>query len=229
MAAATDWLSRTHQGLHDQANQTTVYMKVEANSVRMGLNGSIALWINNEFDPKHLEFSKAFDDWHDPATRTPLIITGLEESEKTFIPVYRQLYTGVFRNNPLVTDVDLVAMGLPKHPDPHREPVPDPTGILEIEVKTPSPGVVLFYFRIVGEEGHAKAYGIQGYELRGGVMEEMPQDWSELPESNFTTSSPLHLAFNGALRGKHYYYAARQENNRGVKGDWSPIAFVIIP
>jgi hypothetical protein len=229
MTAKSDWLNHNHQDLYNQAKQTSTYMSVDANKIRMGLDGSISLWINNEFNPKLMEFSKAFDEWLDPSLRTPLKIAALEDSEKAFIPLYRQLYTGVLRNNPLVTDIDLVAMGFPKRPDGHREPVPDPTSILEVVTKTPSPGVVEFHFRIAGEAGHAKPYGTQGYELRGGIFEEAPVNWSQLPQSYFTTSSPLHLTFEGDQRGKHFYFAARLENNRGVKGDWNEIEPVIIP
>ncbi|MDR3267938.1 MAG: hypothetical protein LBT83_02580 [Tannerella sp.] len=229
MAERSDWLNHNHQGLYNQAKQTFTYMNEKENKTRMGLDGNIGIWITDEFDPKHLVFSNAFNEWIDPATRTPMKITALEEAEKAFIPVYRQLYTGVLKNNPLVTDIDLVAMGMPKRPDGHREPVPAPTDVLEIVTKTPSPGVVEFYFRVAGETGHAKPYGIQGYELRGGTLDEAPVNWSQLPLSYFSTTSPLHLTFEGEQRGRHFYFAARMENNRGVKGDWSEIESVIIP
>ncbi|MDR3269615.1 MAG: hypothetical protein LBT83_11200 [Tannerella sp.] len=229
MSAKSDWLKHNHQALYNQANQTSSYMNNEENKVRMGLNGNINNWITGEFNSKHLAFSNAFVGWLDPALRTPMKITTLDKAEKDFIPVYRQLYTGVLRNNPLVTDADLVAMGFPKRPDNHREPVPDPTAILEVIAKTPSPGVVDFYFRIAGETGHAKPYGIQGYELCGGLFAEAPVNWSQLPMNYFSTTSPLHLAFEGNQRGRHFYFAARLENNRGVKGDWNEIQSVIIP
>jgi len=229
MATNHDWLNHNHQGLYNQANQTNTYIKVAGNKTRMGLNGSIDLWINNEFDPKFEELSKAFLEWLDPSVRTPMKVSDLEDAEKAFIPFYRQLYTGMIRNNPLVTDADLVAMGLPKRPDGHREPVPAPTGLLEVTTTTPSPGVVKFYFKIFGEKKSKKPYGVQGYELRGGFFEEPPVNWSQLPGSYFTTTSPLHLNFEGDQRGKTFYFAARMENNRGVKGDWTKILAVIVP
>jgi len=229
MAVKHDWVTRNHQNLCNQTKQTTLYIDNVENKIRMGLDGSIGKWITDEFDPKYIVYTEAFNAWKDPATRTQLNIVALFAAEKAFVPLYRKLYTGMLKNNPLVTDSDLVAMGMPKRPDKHREAVPEPTGVLEVAVKTPSPGVVVFHFRVAGETGHAKGYGIQGYELCGSIMDKEPEDWSELKQNYFTTTAALHIAFNGGLCGKRFYYAARQENNRGVKGDWNKIQFVVIP
>ncbi|MDR1666081.1 MAG: hypothetical protein LBS03_00065, partial [Bacteroidales bacterium] len=153
----------------------------------------------------------------------------LNDAEAAFKPLYRQLYNGFLRENPLVTDADLIAMGLPARGSGGRTPAPDPTTAPFGEVKTPSPGVVDIHFRDAGSESRKKPAGVHGAEIRWTVSDTPVTDWTQLVNSSFDTNSPLRLSFAGADRGHRLYFALRWENTRGVKGPWSEIQETIIP
>jgi hypothetical protein len=223
-----DWIPTSHQELYDQVNQTQTYLMDEMD--RMGLSG-IAEWLGTEYNPKLNNLHLAYEAWENPNTRTPLIISTLKESEAAFIPVYRQLYSGYLRNNPLVTDTDLLAMGLPQRTS-GRTPSPVPSTAPAYTVKTPLAGVVeLHYFDDAGEESrkYAKPKGVHGVEIRWALLEEMTEDWETLTHSSFDTATPYRLTFDGTDRGKRLYFALRWENNTGQKGPWSPIGLAFIP
>ena len=224
-----DWMQRGHQKLHEQANQTVNYVTVEL--VRLGLMG-ITDWITEDVTPKLTAMNQAYELWNaDPSARTPLIISTLIESEAAFIPFYRQLYNGFLRNNPMVTDTDLVAMGLPMR-SAGRTPSPVPATVPTYTVKTPLPGIVeLHYYDDAGGESrkYAKPKGVHGVEIRWAILDEAPVDWETLTHSAFDTATPFRLTFEGNNRGNRVYFALRWENTTGQKGPWSAIGFAFIP
>ena len=103
------------------------------NRERMGFGSSTPYgqWLDADFWPKFSDFSAAFNDWRNPAERAHLKTDALAAAEKVFVPTYRQLYTGMLKGNPLVTDVDLDAMGLPKHSSGGNTPAPVATTEVE--------------------------------------------------------------------------------------------------
>jgi hypothetical protein len=143
--------------------------------------------------------------------------------------VYRQLYTGYLKGNPLVTDEDLVSMGLPKHSSGGKTPPPPPTSVIEATADTSKIGIVGINFRDKNEKGTAKPKGVHGAEIAWAILEVPPTDWSNLVHSSFDTRTPAQLVFSGAERGKTLYFALRWENTKGDKGPWSEIYNAIIP
>jgi hypothetical protein len=228
MAAKEDWLSRNHEGLYDQANQTVTYLTSSV-LARIGITGPIQTWYSNEFLTKHNRFKTTFDNWKNPAERTPTETTALESAQKDFVKVYRLLYTGYMKNNPLVTDEDLIGAGMPKRHTGGNTPAPIPTGIITTTKDTSKPGVVGFHYRDRDATGNAKPYGVHGAELVWEILDTPPDDWSKLTHSTFSTRTPALLSFTGTQRGKTLYFAIRWENTRGQKGPWNDIDSVIIP
>jgi hypothetical protein len=53
MPSRTDWLSRNHESLYNQANRTTDYLTGE-NLTRFGITGVLLTWYNNEYIPRHI-------------------------------------------------------------------------------------------------------------------------------------------------------------------------------
>jgi hypothetical protein len=228
MASHANWLSRNHEGLYNQANATVNYLTPET-LTRVGITGNVLIWYTNEFLPRHAAFGNAFDDWMNPAERTPAKIATLKTAEKQFIEVYRLLYNGYLRSNPLVTDTDLVAMGLPKHPTGAKTPPSPPDTVIESTADTSKIGIIGINFRDKNEKGTAKPKGVRGAEIAYAILDTPPTDWSELIHSAFDTRTPAELTFSGNDRGKTLYYALRWENNVGQKGPWSEIYSAIIP
>jgi hypothetical protein len=228
MSSKSDWLSHNHEILYNQANATVAYLTGEV-LTRIGITGNVFVWYNGEFIPKHDVFNLAYLDWLNKADRTPAKIATLYTAENGFKPVYRKLYTGYLKNNPLVTDTDLVEMGLPKRSSGRKTQSTPPATVVECTVDTSIPGVIIIHFRDKNEIGTAKPKGIHGVEFRWIILDTPPADWSQLLNSVFDTRSPIRLSFSGEQRGKTIYFALRWENNVGEKGPWSEIFNAIIP
>jgi hypothetical protein len=230
MATNSDWIPKGHEDLHRQANQTATCLAVGANITRLGLSGA-QTWISTEFTSKLNTLNTAFTAWQNPATRTSVLVATLKEAEDAFVPSYRKLYNGFLRDNPLVADADLLAMGLPKRSTGGRRPAPVPTTVPEYEIRLPSPAVIeVLYFSTTGEGNRrGKPEGVHGVEVRSSVLAEPPAGWNVLTDSSFDTASPIKFTFTGEQRGQRFYFALRWENTRGEKGPWSEIGSAVIP
>jgi hypothetical protein len=231
MSADKDWMKSSHKDLHDQANQTSSYLGTAGVRERIGMDEASpqGKWLDNTLAPALDTLNTAYKAWENSAERTQMDTKALSDAEAVFKPLYRQFYNGFLRENPLVTDVDLVAMAFPPRGSGGRKPAPDPVTTPIGEVKTPSPGVVEVHFRDAGSESRRKPAGVHGAEIRWMISDQPPARWDELIHSEFDTNSPLSLAFEKDQRGKTVYFALRWENTRGVKGPWSEMQSAIIP
>jgi hypothetical protein len=228
MATKSGWLPRNHESLLNQANLTVKFL-TDSTLVRIGISGMALSWYNTVFIPKHTVFNTAFEDWRNPAERTAVKVTALNEAEKNFTTVYRQLYSGYLKSNPLVTDEDLVSMGLPKRSTGGKTPPPLPTTVIEATADTSRLRIVGINFRDRNERGTAKPKGVHGAEIAWAVLNAPPTDCTQLVNSAFDTRTPAQLVFSDDDRGKTLYFALRWENSRGEKGPWSEIYNAIIP
>jgi hypothetical protein len=225
-----DWIPKSHEARYDQIVQTMTYLSVPANVTRMGLTG-FQTWLTETLEPAFETFAAAFEDWKNPSVRTPIKSAALRTAEDAFIPLYRLLYTGMLKNNPLVTDVDLVAMGMPERSSGGRRSPSVPDTSPTANVKMPEPGIVEIHFRDSASDsgGHAKPAGVHGVEIAWSILDTPPSGWSQLEHSAFDTASPFRLSFEGDRRGRRLYFALRWENTRGAKGPWSEILDAVIP
>jgi hypothetical protein len=224
-----DWLARNHERLFYQANATVKYLTPPVLD-RIGIMGSSLVWYNSVFIPKHTVYSAAYENWFNVAERTRTKIAVLNTSEGEFIVVYRDLYMGYLKRNPLVTDADLVEMGLPKHSTGGRTPSTPPTTMVEVmRLDTSFPATVIIYYRDQFEKGTAKPKYVRGAEIAYEILTTPPTDWTQLKNSVFCTKTPARLVFPGGNRGKILYFALRWENNVGEKGPWSVIYNAYIP
>jgi hypothetical protein len=225
-----DWIPQDHEGRYDLAVQTMTYLLVEDNLMRMGLTG-FQTWLTGTLQPAYTAFKTAFESWKNPAERTQIKAATLRGAEEAFVPLYRHLYTGMLKNNPLVTDADLAAMGLPERGSGGHHPPSVPVTSPASTVKTPGPGIVEIHFRdnSVDNPSRAKPAGVHGAEIGWAVLDTPPVNWSQLVRSSFDTASPFRLIFEGEERGRRLYFALRWENTRGQKGPWSEILETVIP
>jgi hypothetical protein len=226
-----DWLSRNHEEIYNKANQTVAYLTA-AVLARIGIAGAATTWYQTVFMIKYAAFKTAFENWLNPAERTPSKATALQDAEDEFVTVYRKFYNGYMRENPLVTNEDLVDCGFPKRRSGGGTAARKPTTQIEMETDTSKPGEVTIHYHDAESQGIAKPAGVHGGEFVCVVRaagEPAPRDWKELTTSVFSTRTPLTLTFTGEQRGMILYFASRWENTRGEKGPWSAILWVIIP
>jgi hypothetical protein len=231
MSANKDWLSRRHEDLYEQSKQTVDYLTVDDNRIRMGFTeGTMqGQWFDQTFIPARNAFVEAYEAWLNPALRNAALVAALFDAEKLFKPLYRKLYVGFLKASPLVTDADLVSMGMPERSNGTRSVARIPDTVPAADVRMPSPAVVEIHFRNAGAGRRAKPAGVHGAEIAWAVLDNMPSSWNELTNSSFDTRTPFRLTFDGKQRGKRLYFAIRWENTRGEKGPWSDITGTVIP
>jgi hypothetical protein len=179
-------------------------------------------------DPLIAAFDAAVAVSENPQTRTTIAVRKRNEARAALERVLRPFIQGYLEHNLLVTDDDLLLMGLPIH-DRKPTPVEPPKEEPELDVQPASAGVLEIRFGGKNERGHAKPSGVHGMELRWVMAETPPVDWAELTHSEFATRSPIQLSFEGHDRGKWIHLAGRWENSRGVKGPWTEIRGAIVP
>jgi hypothetical protein len=223
-----DWLPQNHRALKIQASQTYKYLNVTANQTRMGITGAALDFFTNEFTPKFNDFTTAFEAWQVPAQRTPIVTDSLYHAKNIFKPAYRQMYMAYLKNNPLVTDTDLDAMGLPKRIS-RRIPVPIPESPPAIKITLDVIRCITIHFFNAETMRKAKPKGAHGAEITWIISAVPITDLNELIHSSFSTRSPFTLEFKNTDRGKYCYFALRWENTRGQKGLFSEIESTIIP
>jgi hypothetical protein len=228
MTTKSDWMATSHEQLADQANAMVNYLTPGVLD-RIGIAGTALTWYTDELLVKYDKFHLTFEDWKNPATRTPAKSAALVDAENDFRKTFRQFYSGFLRRNPLVTDEDLVNMNMPKRPSGGKTPPSPPVDVIEATVDTSKPGMIGINYRSRNEKGTAKPKGVHGAEIAHAVLHEPPADWSQLTNSSFDTRTPVQFSFPGEQRGHTFYFALRWENTRGDKGPWSEIYSAIIP
>jgi hypothetical protein len=195
MSTESNWLSSNYEALKDQATQTVNH--IQANKVRLGFANNTAQgnWFADVFDVSYTRFLTAFDAWKNPATRTKVIAVALENAQKEFIPVYRQLYKGFLKDTPFVTNADLSAMGLPERNDSgSHNPTPVETHAPYLHAHAGEPHQVIVTYGAL-ETSRAKPTGQHGMEFVYIVSDTMTNEIEDLKNSVFDTHSPLILSF----------------------------------
>jgi hypothetical protein len=228
MAARIDWIPvRNHVKLHTQSTATKTY--VDGKFGDFGINGKGAEWVNNVFKVKWLTLDNAYKAWDSEGERTPAKIAALQDAERDFIPAYRELYMGFLKNNPNVTDSDLVEMGLPKRKvnPPTPAPVPTTYPIAKIDISLVSRLTISYVDSHTGKKGKPK--GVAGAVIHWAILPAPPKDYAELYNSVLHTNSPLVLDFTEEQRDKTVYFRFAWQNVRGEKGAYGEIVSARVP
>ena len=226
MSKKNDWLAKSNEGLYNQSNQTSTYLS--QNMEKMGIAGANAQWVEDVFNKEQANYADAFLAWQNPAERTPLKIVAIKDAKSTFEPVYRQLYTGLLKNNPSVTSEDLVAMALPERSSKKSTPTPTPTTRPEYTVETALKKIEI-HFRDAGSKSKAKPAGVNGALIRWEILNKPPGKAVDLLNTALDTATPFTLLFTENQRGSRVYFALAWQNTKGELGPWSEIGMAIVP
>jgi hypothetical protein len=186
-------------------------------------------WFDIEFTPAFQDFDAAYKTWKNPLTHTPVTVKLLETAEGTFKVLFRTL-EGTLKSSPLVTAVDLEAMGLPARHSGGGTAAPVATEPPDSDVDTSVIGRLGINFFKKGH-GHkrGKPAGQYGAEIRWMISDTPPARWDDLLHSDIDTHTPFTLEFENDRRGQIVYFALRWENTAGKKGPWSEIRSAMIP
>jgi hypothetical protein len=179
-------------------------------------------WVTDPLLKSYTEFNTAYTPWANPVTRTKVISAKLRAARDVFEPLFRQLIR-MLKSSPLVSDPDLVDMGLAPRHSGGKAPSPVAEDYPAYRVETPRPFQVTLHF-------DHKPYGQHGVEILWSLTREPASLLvKDLTRSSFDTRSPFHFELDDSHRGQHLYFAIRWENTRGEKGPWSPVDTVIVP
>jgi hypothetical protein len=217
----------SYEGMYNQCLQTVNYL--DTNQEELGISGKTAEWVATNFKANAWQpYATAYAEWLNPAERTPLKITAMKQAYETLAPVYREVYA-FMKNNPTITDTELLAMGFPTRPTTGGSPVPPPATVPEATVELPSEATIVVHFRDRGASKKGKPAGIHGAEILWNVADAPAARWEELTQSAYDTASPYTFSFAGNERGKTLSFALRWQNTKGEKGSLSMIYTAIIP
>jgi RNAse (barnase) inhibitor barstar len=213
----------TSDGDFDE-RQLAIISKAKAMSTVWNLD---ALWMNNVLDPLREAWVKAWADYRNKDTRTPVITLAKQRARKAFEPALR-LLVQMLLHNPNVSVEDLKSMEIVV---PMRSNVPAPVTLSwpVALIDTSVLRYLIINFRNKGSKKLAKPPGQHGVELRWGILTAPPTSVDQLLHTDFDTRSPFTLEFDQTQRGQTVYLCMRWENTRGIKGPWGDIVAAVIP
>jgi hypothetical protein len=151
------------------------------------------------------------------------------EAKKTLKKELRLYVKAYLISNPLVTDEDKLAMGLPVHKTTHT-PVPVPKTAPQLFIDTGTRRRLIITYKDEKSDKRGKPFGVHGIEVRWALLDAPPADIKELVNSSFDTNPPLILEFEEHERGKKAYLCGRWEIEwEGEKGPPGDIEEAVIP
>jgi hypothetical protein len=166
---------------------------------------------------------------NEPATRTPVNVKSKNIAKKVLDKHIRKSVKEHLINNSLLTEDDLVLLGLPVHKTSHT-PAPVAAEAPDFDIDSSLiRHLIIHFFERGSDHTKAKPAGQHGAEVCWAISDTPIVDVEDLIHSSFDTRTPLDLEFKGRDRGKAIYFALRWENTRGLKGPWSPIQNTVIP
>jgi hypothetical protein len=227
------WKPASHEGIIKMFRKFNINFKTDLRA-RVGFASTTPLgkWVEEVLFPLITTLISCFNNWEDESKRTKEDVSALNGAEKAVMPPY-ELLVEMLRWNPLVTPEDLLALGMPQRPSGERHPSPVETDPPDCEASSSLLSHLIFHFSPLEKEGErahkGKPAGQHGGELRYVASETEITRYEELVHSEFSTTSPITIEFDGNLRGRKVYFAMRWENNVGKKGPFGPIMSAIIP
>jgi hypothetical protein len=163
----------------------------------------------------------------DSPVKNAVVVAEKNAARKALIEKIRTM-AGFRLKNPVITDVDLIAMGL--HPrDTTRTPVPVPVTRPKISIELIDVRRFKVVFQNMDTKSKAKPYGVNGAVIAYAVLDAPPADPDALTRSVLATRTPHILEFTEEERGKTVYIAICWQNEKGQKGPWSEIESAIVP
>jgi hypothetical protein len=165
-------------------------------------------------------YAQKLDVANADATRTPMNIKGKNDAKKVLEKHVRKVVKEYLINNHLLTNEDLMMLGLPIHDTtPTPAPVPEDMPVCKVDISTHrqhsvhvTPGIPV---------GKSKPPKVHGFEVWGKVGGNPPADDTEWTYVNFSSRSPLRISYPTTDVGKTAYYQARWVNSRNQPGPWS--------
>ncbi|MDR1181180.1 MAG: hypothetical protein LBL13_04300 [Bacteroidales bacterium] len=184
-------------------------------------------WLIHVLLPKKEAWTKAWADYVDPNTRTPLITLtksiARKEYELLFVPLVYSIET-----SKVISGSEKISMRIT---DAYRQShlLPTPVFPPDYIIGNSIARCLVLYFFKHNEPTFYKARGVRGVELLWAVLDYPPTAKEELIHSQFNEYSPFFFQFDESERGKTFYTCFRWKGGLEENGPWSEIISAIIP
>jgi hypothetical protein len=223
-----DWIPGGHVPFKIKwENFLTTFLTLRA-SIGFSEKTPDGIWFDETVLPPSAAFSSAFAAWVDESTRSKSDTARLEHARAVLEPLFREL-AGLLKRSPLVTDDQLVLLGLPPRHKGGNKPAPVARTYPWCRVTAPRLRCLSIEYGNTETGRKGKPAGQHGVECRWGFSDTPVIDVDDLHNSAFDTRTPLELEFQGHDRGRTVYLALRWENTRGDKGPFGPIISEMVP
>jgi hypothetical protein len=216
----TDYLPKRDSELAAWSNNFTEQVELHATEMEIPPDEVATLrTANDNFQTLHLQA--------DSPQKNSIIVAEKEAAKKVLMETIRGL-VGFRLKNPVITDVQRIAMGLHvRDTTPTRIPVPSTRP--EVSLAVADIREIVVNFHDMGSSSKARPYGVVGAVLAYSMLDAQPTSIDQLTRTTLATKTPHILEFTEEDRGKTVYIAACWQNERGEKGHFSEIANAIIP
>jgi hypothetical protein len=152
-----------------------------------------------------------------------------KKSRKTLEADVREAIKAYLTYNPLVTDEDRRAMGLPIHKTTRgHSPIAGSHPDFDIDSSMLRQLTIHFYDQ-GQKKSKAKPAGQHAARIKWAILSAPPTSLDELVNSAMDTRTPFTIKFDESDRGKSVYFCLCWVNTREEEGPWSEIVMAIIP
>ncbi|MDR1681410.1 MAG: hypothetical protein LBS12_06485 [Prevotellaceae bacterium] len=170
----------------------------------------------------------AFQISEDPSTRTSTAVKNKQIMRKTYTAALRFFVRSYLANNPVVTNVDRLNLGLRVRKTGRPTPVGhiESSPIFKIDFSR-----VQMHTLIVKDNtmtGIARPAGAAGFEVWRKIGGTAPVDDNEWLMVAQATRSPYTLRYAMSEKGQRVYYRLRWVNTRGAVSAWSDMVSALV-
>lgn len=175
------------------------------------------------------DFTLKLETAEEPLTRTPVAVEAKHRSRKILESDVREVVKAYLMYNPLMTDEDRKAMGLPIHKTT-RTHSPIATSYPDFDIDSSVIRRLSIFFYDQGQKtSKAKPAGQHAVGIKWAILPSPPASLQELTGSAMDTRTPFTLNFDESERGKTVYICLCWVNTREEEGPWSEIMSAIVP
>jgi hypothetical protein len=192
---------------------------------RWGLNTA---WIRAVLLPSQAKWTKAWDDYRNPKTRTTLI-TNRKKAARKSLQANLMVAVGMVKAVPGITADELKVAGIAPAVGRGNRRNRAPT-------ETPAVRVVLavicwiqIYFGVNARKCSGKPHGVGGAEIYWKLGGDKPLSIEDFTHVEFVTHSPIVLKFEESERGQRVWFCLRWIGTAGEVGPWTDIFFTVVP
>jgi hypothetical protein len=211
---------------HLKANATRWNIPVsQAMAGERRFSNTLAVHTVYELDALFVDYNNKYHIANVKDTRTSVAVAAKDVAQRIFKEALRNFLKEYILYNSLVTEPDLINLGLTPHKTTHRPAKRAKTFPVAQKVESTAPCVLDLHVI----DSHGKTPDMtRSVGCCYAILPHYPKSLDELSRRTSSNTSVITLRFDLSERGKTVYFAFCWENTRGQDGDWGNISSGII-